>query len=213
VLDSDELYVKLVTDYPFKNEFYYTLKAKRNISFTIRVPSFAHNVRFDGIATTGEDITLSLKAGEESEHTLVFEVAPRVEVRPRGLNTVRCGSLVFSIPVSYEKKLYEYEAGGVVRAFPYCDYEYLPTSEWSYALASDELKVEHRKIASIPFSSVEPAVVVKAKVVPISWGYEEGYDSVCAKTPNSTVPTGEEREIELYPYGNSKLRITEMPKI
>ena len=213
VLDTDELYVSLATEYPFKNQFCYTLKAKSDVSFTIRVPSFAQNVVFDGKPLPTEDITLALKAGEESTHTLSFDVSPYVEARPHGLNTEKCGSLVFSIPVSYEKKMYEYEKNGVERKFPFCDYEYLPTSEWSYALCSDEFEVERRNISSYPFSSTEPAVVVKARVAPIDWGYQDGYNSVCAKVPNSTEPIGEAREIELYPYGNAKLRVTEIPKI
>ena len=198
---------------PFKNQFCYTLRAKSDVSFTIRVPSFAQNVVFDGKRLPSEDITLALKAGKESTHTLSFDVSPYIEARPHELNTVKCGSLVFSIPVSYEKKMYEYEKNGVERKFPFCDYEYLPTSEWNYALCSDELEVERRDISSYPFSSTEPAVVVKARVAPIDWGYQDGYNSVCAKVPNSTEPIGEAREIELYPYGNAKLRVTEIPKI
>ena len=213
ILDSDELFVSLSTDYPFKNEFCYTLRAKSDVSFTIRVPSFAKSLVFDGKASACEDITLTLKAGEEYTHTLSFDTVPYIEARPHDLCTVKCGSLVFSIPVSYEKKMYEYEKNGVERSFPYCDYEYLPTSEWSFALCSDELEVERRDISKYPFSSTEPAVVVKTRVVPIDWGYEDGYNSVCAKVPNSTEPIGEARRIELYPYGNAKLRVTEIPKI
>ena len=213
ILDSDELFVSLSTDYPFKNEFCYTLRAKSDVSFTIRVPSFAKNLVFDGKASACEDITLTLKAGEEYTHTLSFDTVPYIEARPHDLCTVKCGSLVFSIPVSYEKKMYEYEKNGVERSFPYCDYEYFPTSEWSFALCSDELEVERRDISKYPFSSTEPAVVIKTRVVPIDWGYEDGYNSVCAKVPNSTEPIGEVRRIELYPYGNAKLRVTEIPKI
>ena len=213
ILDSDELYVSLDTEYPFKNIFKYTVKAKKDVKFSIRIPSFAKNIIFDGKTIACEDITISLKAGDEGTHTLSFDAAPYIEARPHGLNTVKSGSLVFSIPVSYEKKMYEYEKNGVERKFPFCDYEYLPTSEWSYALCSDELEVERRDISSYPFSSTEPAVVVKARVAPIDWGYQDGYNSVCAKVPNSTEPIGEAREIELYPYGNAKLRVTEIPKI
>ena len=101
----------------------------------------------------------------------------------------------------------------VGRESPYCDYEYLPTSEWSFALSSEELAIERGEVSAVPFSSKAPAVVLRAKVAPIDWGLEDGYDSVCAKIPKSTVPTGESREIELYPYGCAKLRITELPMI
>ena len=212
-LDCDELYVKLDTEYPFKNSFKYTIRAKEDVCFTIRIPSFAKDLIVDGASAASESIKLSLKRGEEKTLTLSYDVVPYLEARPHGLNTVKCGSLVFSIPVSYEKKMNEYEKNGVERKFPYCDYEYIRTGEFAYALTSDEFKVEYRDIANIPFSSTEPAVVIKARVAPIDWGYEDGFNSVCAKIPNSTEPTGEEREIELYPYGSAKLRVTEIPKI
>jgi hypothetical protein len=177
------------------------------------MPSFAQNVVFDSKTIACEDITLALKAGDEGTHTLSFDTAPYIEARPHGLNTVKSGSLVFSIPVSYEKKMHEYEKNGVERKFPFCDYEYIRTSDFGYALTSDEFEIEYRDVSEIPFSSTEPAVVVHARVTPIDWGYQDGYNSVCAKVPNSTEPTDESREIELYPYGNAKLRVTEIPKI
>ena len=213
VLDSEEIYVSLDTEYPFKNAFTYTVKAKKDITFTIRIPSFAQNVTLCGKNIPTEDITISLGAGEERTLVVSYEAIPYIEKRPTGLNTVKCGSLVFSLPVSYEKKMYEYDTDGKERKFPYCDYEYLPTSEWSYALCSDEFVVETRNISNYPFSSTEPAVVLKTRVVPIEWGYEDGFDSVCAKIPESTEPVGEALDIELYPYGNAKLRVTELPKV
>ena len=65
----------------------------------------------------------------------------------------------------------------------------------------------------IPFSSQNPPVIVKAKVKKISWGFEDGYNTVCAKVPESRTPLEEEKEIELYPYGSAKLRMTELPLI
>ena len=45
----------------------------------------------------------------------------------------------------------------------------------------------------------------------IDWGFEDGYDDVCAKIPESTFPIGEIEEKTLYPYGCAKLRVTEIP--
>jgi len=42
---------------------------------------------------------------------------------------------------------------------------------------------------------------------------EEGFETVCAKVPESREPIGEAREINLYPYGCAKLRMTELPLI
>ncbi len=212
-LDSDEITVSIDTEYPFKNSFRYSLKAKKDITFTVRIPSFAAELALNGNKLSTGDISVVLKAGEQKELCITYDTVARFVDRPHDLKSVQCGSLVFSIPVKYEAKMYEYERNGVERKFPYCDYEYLPTSEWSYALCSDELVIERRDISNYPFSSNEPAVVLKTKAVPIAWGLEDGYDSVCAKAPKSTAPIGDAREIELFPYGNAKLRVTEMPKI
>ena len=126
---------------------------------------------------------------------------------------MRCGSLVFSLPIAYEKKIIEYERNGVERKYPYCDYEYIPKSEWNYAYSSPFFKLEEREISDVPFNSQNPPVIVKAKVKKISWGFEDGYETVCAKVPESRTPLEEEKEIELYPYGCAKLRMTELPWI
>ena len=42
---------------------------------------------------------------------------------------------------------------------------------------------------------------------------EDGFETVCAKVPESTTPLEEEKEIRLYPYGCAKLRMTEMPLV
>ncbi|MBR6647211.1 MAG: hypothetical protein IKL09_06830, partial [Clostridia bacterium] len=68
-----------------------------------------------------------------------------------------------------------------------------------------------READRIPFSSESPAVVIKAEVRKIDWGFEDGYDTVCAKLPLSTEAISEKEEILLYPYGCAKLRMTELP--
>ena len=54
-------------------------------------------------------------------------------------------------------------------------------------------------------------MILKAKVKRIAWGYEDGYDTVCAKVPESREPAGEQVDVKLQPYGTAKLRMTEMP--
>ena len=105
----------------------------------------------------------------------------------------------------------EFERNGVERKFPYCDYEYNPTSEWSFAYSSPFVKVEYKGISDIPFSSQNPPVVVKAKIVPIDWGFEDRYETVCAKVPHSRKPLDTSASVALYPYGCAKLRMTELP--
>ena len=90
----------------------------------------------------------------------------------------------------------------------------MPVSFYLRQRRSDvDFEVERREVSNIPFSSEEPAVVIKAKMAKIPWGYERGYETVCAKLPQSLIALSDIEERELYPYGCAKLRMTEMPLI
>lgn len=158
--------------------------------------------------------TENFNQGWPKQKAFTFKIRiPFFAERPNDLKTVKMGSLVFSVPIQYEKKMYEYERNGVVRKYPYCDYEYIMKSDWNYAYCDTSLETERRGISEIPFSSEQPPVVIKAAVKKIEWGFEDGYDTVCAKIPVSREPLGEKEEILLFPYGCAKLRMTELPLI
>lgn len=206
-------HIILETNYPFENSFKYTVEVKEAIKFKIRIPSFAKNLTVNGETTDEKELSFDLIAGEKLEINVAFDATPEFIDRPHGLKSVKCGSLVFSVPIKHEKKMLEYERDGVERKFPYCDYELIPVSDWNYAYSSNLLEVIKNGVAEVPFSSVNPPVMIKAGVKKIDWGYEDGYDTVCAKIPESREPMGDEEEVLLYPYGCAKLRMTEIPKI
>ncbi len=210
-LKTGDICIKLETNYPFENSFRYFIDAKKDFEFVIRIPSFAENVKINGESFYGTEYTEKIKSDKTIEITLCYDVKPCFEKRPHRLHSVKCGSLVFSVPVKFRKEMLEYERDGVTRRFPYCDYELIPESDWNYAFCSEALALNRKEVDEIPFSSVNPPLTVKAKVCQIDWGFEDGYETVCAKTPESRKAISEEKEIELYPYGCSKLRMTELP--
>lgn len=213
-IKTADKYIRLETNYPFENSFTYTIEAKEAFTFVVRVPSFAAAVTVNGEKRENSgELVLDIKCGEKQKINICFETKPYLKPRPYGLNTVCCGSLVFSVPVKADKRMLEYERDGVERKFPYCDYELSPVSDWSYAYCNNEFVLENRGTGNIPFSSKNPPLVIKAKVQKIDWGFEDGYENVCAKVPQSLEPISQEEEIELYPYGCAKLRMTEMPLI
>ena len=211
-MNADGKRIKIETEYPFKNSFRYSIESEKAFRFIVRIPSFAENLTINGQKADVCDAVFEIGEGK-TEISISFDVTPRFEERPHGLSCVRCGSLVFSVPIRFETKMYEYERNGVERRFPYCDYELTPVSDWNYAYCSDSLTAERTVVGDVPFSSVNPPVTIKTSVRKIDWGFEDGYDSVCAKVPESTVPVSEETEIALYPYGCAKLRMTEIPRI
>ena len=212
-LKTQDVEITLETDYPFQNTANYTIRSKKDFVFEIRIPSFAENLKVNGKKECSRDLSFEIQANTETEISLSFETRPYFKERPHKLYTVQCGSLVFSVPVRYEAQMLEYVDKGVERKFPYCDYHYVPTSDWNYAYAKANLSVESGNISDIPYSMENPPVVVKAKVRKIDWGYEPGYDTVCAKTPYSRVPLTDAEEMTLIPYGCAKLRMTELPLI
>ena len=215
-LNDEKATIALTTEYPFKNKLCYEIEAKQAFTFKVRVPSFAKNLTVNGEKCRWtEELSFDLKAGEKKTVLVSFDVTPVMVDRPHDLKTFRAGSLVFALPIAYEKKMQEYTYGGVERKFPYCDYEYapMPGTSFNYGYSSCFIDVSEREVSDIPFSSEKPPVVAKALVKKISWGYEPFYEKLCAKVPESRTPISEEEEIELYPYGCAKLRMTELPLV
>ncbi len=210
-LDTDKAQIVLETNYPFQNTFTYTIKAKEDFRFIIRIPSFAENVKVNGSICEKGDLSFELNAGQVETLNIEFDVTPFFDIRPNNLQAVKCGSLIFSVPIEAEWVSNEYVKDEVERKFPYCDYSLLPKSEWQYAYSSKDLKVVSGEISGVPFSSKKPPVTIEAKVKCIDWGYHQFFKNVCAKTPKSTQPLSEEKTIFLHPYGCAKLRMTEIP--
>ena len=217
------VHISLETNYPFENSFVYKIKADKKVSFTfkVRIPSFADNVTVNGKTEecSGSELTFRLSDCEETQIVITYDTKVELVNRPYSLKSVKCGSLIFSLPVSYEKRMLEFEKDGVERKFPYCDYEYIGTSEWAYGLADDtfEKTVCDSGLAALSdsdgyvFSSENPPVTLKARVKKINWGLEDGFEHVCAKKPASYKGIGADKEVLLYPYGCAKLRMTELP--
>ncbi len=213
-LEADGISLCLTTDYPFENNLHYHVNAGKAFTLQVRIPSFAEKLCVNGEILACQDVlSFEIEEGHAYDISISFTTTPKLVDRPYDLKTVECGSLVFSLPVSYEKVMKEYEWAGVERKFPYCDYEYKGTSPWNYGYVSIDKAPLLRGIGDTPFSSQNPPVTLTAKVVPIAWGLEDGFESVCSKMPESREPEGDVREVELIPYGCAKLRMTELPLV
>lgn len=205
------------TSYPFRNAVTYTVTAekKTDMKLHIRIPSFAKNLTVNGkTVRRREELVFGGFRKGETVISIAFETVPTLVSRPNRLYTAECGSLVFSLPIKADIKTKEYTKANVERKAPYCDYHYFPASDWNYGFVSKALVREEKNgDEAVPFSSMAPSVVLKAQVSHIDWGYEAEWDILCAKVPASRVPLDEPQEIELYPYGCAKLRMTELPVV
>ena len=210
VLNADGIRIRLETDYPFKNKMHYYIDAEKDFDFVIRIPSFAENVKINGADSKAEDVEISVKQGK-TEIGVEFTASPRLKERPNNLVALQMGSLLFSVPVEYEKKMREYTRFGVERKFPYCDYQFIPRTPWNYGYAGTDFEITRNEIGEIPFSQSNPPVTIRAKMKQIEWGLKFPYRSIARKTPTSTNPVSDLQEIRLCPYGCARLRMTEMP--
>lgn len=214
VIGDTRVCIAAKSEYPFRFSCKYVVRVQKPVRFAlkIRIPEWAKECRVDGrpVELTGFYTIEKEWSGEEAVSVCCTD-APRLVKQRSGLWSAEYGPLVFALPVRAQYRKLEYEQDGVERRFPYCDYELLPQSEWRYGFDGGPLTVCLQEGDEIPFSSICPSVTLKAGLCPVEWEFADGYDSVCAKMPVSASAAGRAEEMQLYPYGCAKLRMTEMP--
>ena len=209
-LNHNGISIRLDTDYPFHNSARYHIEAEKAFAFHIRIPGFARNLKVNGKCAETADLEFAVSPGC-TDISIAFDAEPEYISRPHDLYAVKAGSLLFSLPINFEQKMVEYTRNGVERKFPYCDYELHPTSHWNYGYCGGKLSINRKEVGDTPFSVKEPPVTVTTYGQQIPWGFADGYETVCAKVPESREPLSVPEEITLHPYGCAKLRMTEMP--
>lgn len=215
IINDSNITITNETEYPFKHFCKYIVNVDKPVEFElkIRIPNWAKNVRVNNQVANiiNGYIVIDKKWQGEEVVTIDMEDIPHLVDCNYGLKAAAYGPLVFALPIDTEYKMYEYEKDGVERKFPYCDYEFYPKSEWRYGFENMEFDVVEQVNDEVPFSTKKPKVYLKAKLARVDWDYEEGYDTVANKIPNSNIPLSSSEEKTLIPYGCAKLRITEMP--
>lgn len=212
VLKDEDITIRLETDYPFNNKMHYYIDTEKDFDLVIRIPSFAKNLKVNGESAEVRDLEIAVAQGK-TEIEVEFDTVPYLKMRPRDMCVLQMGSLLFSVPVAYDKTMREYTKKGVERKFPYCDYQFIPKTPWNYGYAADDFEVTYHSSGDVPFSQDKPPVTVRAKMQKINWGLKFPYRSIARKTPKSRSPISAVEEIELCPYGCARLRMTEMPLI
>ena len=210
VLKDNGITIRLETNYPFENKMHYHIDADKDFNFIIRVPSFAEALKVNGKNAEVRDLEFEIKQGN-TDIEIELKTTPYLKQRPNNLYALQMGSLLFSVPIDYEKLMIERIKKGSERKFPYCDYQFIPKTPWNYGYADADFEIKINSVGDIPFSQEKPPVTIKAKMQQIEWGLKFPYKSICRKTSKSRKPISAIQEIELCPYGCARLRMTEMP--
>lgn len=217
LVNGQRVQLSVRSDYPFRMDAQITVSVPKKTAFElkIRIPSWAKKLRVNGQAVSCRAHHLTLQKEWQGTETLVLsmETAPRLTDRPNRLKAVEYGALVFALPIAAEYRMLEFTRDGVERKYPYCDYELIPQSAWSYGFADRTLTVEEKEISAIPFSGTDPALCIHVRLAPVRWEWADGYDTVPAVRPASDKGIGPAVPMVLIPYGCAKLRMTEMPMV
>ena len=201
--------IRVDTQYPFEETVRVRVETGRKKTFPLyfRVPGWASGAacqmggdRFD---LTPGDIFKLEREWDRDEIALTFPMKPRVTRWHRQTAAVEVGPLVmaFHPAETWEK----------IKDHPFVpDYQVTTTDPWNWAILPDTVRVEFGKDPAGAFKNGAYPVRAYVMAAPVpQWTLKGGSADDPPVSPS--VPRSQLREIELVPYGDTSLRITQFP--
>ncbi len=214
--------VTLSTDYPFNNKLRYDITAKKEFNLLVRIPNFVKKVTVNGEEKFTKNGWLKLGVNGDTSFDIEFTYSPSFEKRPNGAYALNYGNLTLTLPIKEKAVMKEYTRDGVERKFPYCDYEFLPTTDWQYAFnmvnfddtvttQNPTLQVKFNPNYSSAFSHSNPPLTISVAVNKIDWKSKKGFKYVPQNPPKNPAPLSKTEFIDFVPYACTYLKMTELP--
>ena len=216
--------ITLATDYPFREELEFTVRASAPVKFPLqlRIPAWAKGAMLSvggGPAKRVLPGTLHKVERRWSGMTslnLRLPMSPEVERRYNQAVSISHGPLVYALHVEAEWKRVNQDKPH--RELPHGDFELRPMKSWNYGLVLDgqdfpeNLRFEQQPVGSRPFTpdGAGMKAVVKGKRLP-GWKMAHGWAQEVPPQPQASKDPVE--DLVLLPYGCTHLRITEFPRV
>ena len=202
-IKDDDFELEIQSEYPFRKEI--KLKSNKDIKVKLRIPSSVEVNK--NYKVKDNFITLYLK--EDKERIIEFKYEPKLNKRDDDNYVLTYGPLLFSLPIDYRSETKEYIRNNVERKYPYCDYYFIPTSEYKYAFNSNEFKVIENDFVR-PFDRENPPLLIESEFIKVDIRNRRGYEYVLSTKPTKVL--NKTKVIKMKPYGATYLRMTEIYK-
>ncbi len=221
VAGGAEVKITEKTDYPFDGVIRFTIDVPQPVRFPLylRIPGWA-----SGAALSVSGKSTPVDAGNFATVERTWETGDTIELHlPMNIRTetrynkavsVLRGPIYYSLRIGeYFKKVKEYH-----ETLPVADWFVYPVTHWNYGLILDgenpaqSFEVVTNPISKIPFEHENVPVVLKGKgkMIP-EWFLEKHSAGETPVSPYKSVQPVV--DLELIPYGSTRMRITEFPVV
>lgn len=229
-INGRQVIVNATTDYPFDGAIRYDVLTDSAFTLYVRIPSWAGpatSARLDGATLPSAPANGTFYAVVLSAGAHVVDVALDVTVRAverfNGAVAIYRGPLLFAAAFGerwtelrhYPDPKNSSDDSWAINSFNVSDWEIDPTREWRHAIQIDlsdpaaSLNFSKFQISDFPFAS--PPIIATARGRKIEWGVDK--NSAAAPPQSPVASTAEEEEIPLVPFGCTRLRVAELPRL
>ncbi|KAJ8082385.1 hypothetical protein PM082_008240 [Marasmius tenuissimus] len=217
--NNNNVSVSVETLYPFGDVLNYEISATKDFTFYIRIPSWVSEGSIS--VNHGPEGSLSPVNGlqkvsvKKGNTSLELRVPSKIttENRPHGSIAIHRGPLNYALDIHRAERLlsiHPHENRAI-------DLEYDPISPWQYALNPTQLTFHSgpllpgEKLPSPIFDTGNPPTRITASACRIEWPV--GGDLFAENPPEDPVCVESSTVVTLWPFGATKLRISEFPVI